>query len=84
MAIKIESASGTGLIGKIGKRAYIQKVDICADTEAEITALPAFGQEVTDADEMTVIPAKNSIAYTADLIVGYMLSPSGVWTKFRG
>ncbi len=81
MAIKIESMTGTGLIGNSNIH---QKVEITADTEADITALPAYGQPVTDVADMTVIPAKNSVAYTADLKVGYLLSPSGVWTKFRG
>ena len=81
MAIKIESMTGTGLIGNT---TIHQKVEITADTEADITALPAYGEEVTDVAGMTVIPAKNSVAYTADLKVGYLLSPSGVWTKFGG
>lgn len=81
MAIKIESMTGTGLIGN---SKIHQKVEITADTDAEITALPAYGQPVTDVDGMTVVPVKGSLAYTADLSVGYMLSPSGVWTKFRG
>lgn len=81
MAIKIESMTGTGLIGNT---TIHQKVEITADTEGEITGLPAYGEQVTDVDGMTVIPAKGSLAYTADLSVGYMLSPSGVWTKFRG
>ena len=81
MAIKIESMTGAGLIGNT---TIHQKVEITADTEGEITALPAYGQPVTDVDGMAVIPAKGSLAYTADLSVGYMLSPSGVWTKFRG
>ena len=78
MAIKIESMTGTGLIGNT---TIHQKVEITADTEGEITALPAYGQPVTDVDGMAVVPAKGSLAYTADLNVGYMLSPSGVWTK---
>ena len=85
MAIKIESASGKGITGGTGGiPATMQKVEIVADTEAEILALPAYREVVTDADGIKVIPAKNSLAYTADLSVGYMLSPSGVWTKFRG
>ena len=81
MAIKIESMTGTGLIGN---STIHQKVEITADTEADITGLPAYGESVTDVDGMTVVLAKGSLAYTADLKVGYMLSPSGVWTKFRG
>lgn len=81
MAIKIESMTGTGLIGNT---TIHQKVEITADTEGEITSLPAYGESVTDVDGMAVIPAKGSLAYTADLKVGYLLSPSGVWTKFRG
>lgn len=81
MAIKIDSMTGSGLIGNSNIH---QKVEITADTEAEITGLPAYGEEVTDVTGLTVIPARGSLAYTADLSVGYMLSPSGVWTKFRG
>ena len=81
MAIKIDSMTGTGLIGNT---TIHQKVEITADTEADITALPAYGEEITDVDGMAVIPAKGSLASTADLKVGYLLSPSGVWTKFRG
>ena len=81
MAIKIENMTGTGLIGNT---TIHQKVEITADTEGEITALPAYGQPVTDVDGMAGIPAKGSLAYTADLSVGYLLSPSGTWTKFRG
>lgn len=81
MAIKIDSMNAAGLIGN---SKIHQKVEITADTEADITGLPAYGQPVTDVDGMKVIPAKGSMAYTADLSVGYMLSPSGVWTKFRG
>lgn len=82
MAIKIESASGTGITGGTGILPPTrQKVDIVADTEADITSLPAYGQPVTDVDGVTVIPAKLSMAYTADMTVMYMLSPSGVWTK---
>lgn len=81
MAIKIESMTDTGLTGN---STIHQKVQITADTEADITGLPAYGEEVTDVAGMAVIPAKNSVAYTADLKVGYLLSPSGVWTKFRG
>ena len=81
MAIKIESMTGAGLIGN---STIHQKVEITADTEADITGLPVYGQPVTDVADMTVIPARGSLAYTADLSVGYMLSPSGVWTKFRG
>jgi hypothetical protein len=78
MAIKIESMTGTGLIGN---SKIHQKVDITADTEGEITALPAYGQPVTDVDGMTVIPAKNSMAHVAGYKAIYELSPSGIWTK---
>ena len=58
-------------------------VDIFADTEAEITGL---GETVQDGlyPDVVVTPEASSVACTADLSVGYMLSPSGVWTKFRG
>lgn len=78
--IVIKSASGAGIVGSVGGRAFRQEVEIIADTEAEITAL---GETVT-AGDLSVIPTAGSVAYTADLSVGYMLSPSGVWTKFRG
>lgn len=78
--IAIKSASGAGLVGAVNGRAFRQEVEIIADTEAEITAL---GETVT-VGKLSVIPMAGSVAYTADLSVGYMLSPSGVWTKFRG
>ena len=78
--IKIKSATGMGLVGSMGGRPWEQEVEIIADTEAEITAL---GETVT-AGDLSVIPTAGSVAYTADLSVAYMLSPSGVWTKFRG
>jgi len=53
---------------------------ILADAESDITGM---GEVVSDGKK-TVKPAPGSFAYTADLSVGYMLSPSGVWTKFRG
>lgn len=78
MAIKIESKTGTGLIGN---STIHQKVEITADTEGEITALPAYGEPVTDVDSMTVIPAKGSMAHVAGYKAIYELSPSGLWTK---
>lgn len=78
--IVIKSASGAGIVGSVGGRALRQEVEIIADTEAEITAL---GETVT-AGDLSVIPTAGSVAYTADLAVGYMMSPSGVWTKFKG
>lgn len=79
MALKISSMTGAGVIGAVGGRPFIQKVEILADTAAEISAL---GKTVTDKYGNTVIPSEGSIAYTADMSVGYQLSPSGVWTKF--
>ena len=76
MAIKI--TSDKGIISAIGGTAFRQTVEIIADTEAEITAL---GETVTDMYQYEVIPAVGSVAYTADLSAGYMLSPSGVWKK---
>lgn len=78
MAIKIESMTGTGLIGNT---TIHQKVEITADTEGEITSLPAYGQPVTDVDGMAVIPAKGSMAHVAGYKAIYELSPSGLWTK---
>ena len=78
MAIKIESMTGTGLIGN---STIHQKVEITADTEGEITSLPAYGQPVTDVDGMTVVPAKCSRAHVAGYKAIYELSPSGLWTK---
>ena len=78
MAIKIESMTGAGLIGNT---TIHQKVEITADTEADITALPAYGEEVTDVDGMTVVPAKGSMAHVAGYKAIYELSPSGLWTK---
>ena len=78
MAIKIESMTGTGLIGNT---TIHQKVEITADTEGEITSLPAYGQPVTDVDGMTVVPAKGSMAHVAGYKAIYELSPSGLWTK---
>lgn len=82
MAIKIDSEKG--VIGGRGLKPMMQEVEILADSEADIAALPAYGEPVTDMDGTAVIPAKGSVAYTADLAVGYMMSPSGVWTKFKG
>ena len=78
MAIKIDSMTATGLIGN---STIHQKVEITADTEGEITSLPAYGQPVTDVDGMTVIPAKGSMAHVAGYKAIYELSPSGLWTK---
>ena len=78
MAIKIDSMTGTGLIGNT---TIHQKVEITADTEGEITSLPAYGEPVTDVDGMTVIPAKGSMAHVAGYKAIYELSPSGLWTK---
>mgnify|MGYP006969216064 CR=1 FL=1 len=78
MAIKIDSMTGAGLIGN---STIHQKVEITADTEGEITSLPAFGQPVTDVDGMTVIPSKGSMAHVAGYKAIYELSPSGLWTK---
>lgn len=78
MAIKIDSMTGTGLIGNT---TIHQKVEITADTEGEITSLPAYGQPVTDVDGMTVVPAKGSMAHVAGYKAIYELSPSGLWTK---
>lgn len=78
MAIKIESMTGTGLIGNSNIH---QKVEITADTEGEITSLPAYGQPVTDVDGMKVVPAKGSMAHVAGYKAIYELSPSGLWTK---
>ena len=78
MAIKIESMTGTGLIGN---STIHQKVEITADTEGDITSLPAYGEPVTDVDGMTVIPAKGSMAHVAGYKAIYELSPSGLWTK---
>lgn len=80
MAIKIKSATGIGLVGSMGGRPWEQEVEIIADTEAEITALG----DVIEQGDLKVKASAGSLAYTADLSAGYMLSPSGVWTKFRG
>ena len=78
MAIKIDSMNAAGLIGN---SKIHQKVEITADTEADITGLPAYGQPVKDVDGMTVIPAKGSMAHVAGYKAIYELSPSGLWTK---
>ena len=75
--IVIKSASGAGIVGSVGGRAFRQEVEIVADTEAEITAL---GETVT-AGDLSVIPTAGSVAYTADMSAIYMLSPSSMWTK---
>ncbi len=82
MAIKFTSEKG--IIGGKNLSAQEQFIDIVGDTAEDIANLPAYGEAVTDMTGLSVIPAKLSLAYTADLSVGYMLSPSGVWTKFRG
>lgn len=75
--IVIKSASGAGIVGSVGGRAFRQEVEIIADTEAEITALG----NVVDDGSVKVIPTAGSMAYTPDMTVMYMLSASGVWTK---
>lgn len=80
MAIKIMGTNGMPISPVMGNRPWAQKVEIIADTEADINNL---GSTVTDGQN-TVRPTAGSVAYTADLSVGYLLSPSGVWTKFRG
>ena len=72
--IVIKSASGAGIVGSVGGRAFRQEVEIVADTEAEITAL---GETVT-AGDLSVIPTAGSVAYTADMSAIYMLSPSSM------
>ena len=79
MAIKIDSEKG--VIGGRGLKPMMQEVEILADSEADITSLPAYGEPVTDMDGTAVIPAKGSMAYTADLKTLYVLSPSGTWVK---
>lgn len=81
MAIKIEGAENTHVVGAMGGRTFRQKVEIMADTEAEITALPGAGGEVTDDFGVKVKLNEGSMAYTADMTVLYMLNASGVWTK---
>ena len=75
--IVIKSASGAGIVGSVGGRAFRQEVEIIADTEAEITAL---GETVT-AGDLSVIPTPGSMAHTAGYSAIYELSPSGVWVK---
>jgi hypothetical protein len=77
MAIKIFAQEG---VLDNSPQPHFALVNILADSEGDITAL---GAEVCNGTT-TVKPLPGSLAYTADLSVGYMLSPSGVWTKFRG
>ena len=78
MAIKIERMTNAGIIGAVNGKAFLQKVDILADNEAEITTL---GVIVTDMYGVTVRPAAGSMAHTAGYGAIYELSPSGLWTK---
>lgn len=75
--IKIESSSGVGIVGSVAGIPYAQKVDIIADTEAEILALG----EVVTAGELSVRPTPGSMAHTAGYKAIYELSPSGMWVK---
>lgn len=77
MAINIFAQEG---VLQNSTQPHFELVNILADTEGDITAL---GAEVCNG-KTTVIPLPGSLAYTTDLKVAYMLSPSGVWTKFRG
>lgn len=77
MAIKIFAQEGTL---ENSTKPHYDLVNILADAESDITSL---GKEVCNG-VTTVLPLPGSLAYTADLSVAYMLSPSGVWTKFRG
>lgn len=77
MAIKIFAQEG---VLENSPKPHYDLVNILCDSEDDITGL---GKEVCNGT-ITVIPLPGSLAYTADLKVGYLLSPSGVWTKFRG
>lgn len=84
MAIKIKSASGAGITGGVGVLSPTwQEVIIVADTEAEITALPALGQPVTDADGVSVIPNVGSTTTYSDgdALHGYVLFKGVGWQK---
>lgn len=81
MAIYVKTSDGKSISYLAGAEPEEIELYILADTEEEITAL---GTEITVAGCCRVIAKPNSLAYTPDLSVGYMLSPSGVWTKFRG
>lgn len=79
MAIRIKSASGTGITGGVGSLSpVVQEVIIVADTEAEITALGS----VVDDGSVKVIPTAGSTAVTAadGAAVVYVLLPGG-WQK---
>lgn len=81
MAIYVKTSDGEGISYVAGGEPEEIELDILADTEAEITSL---GTEVVIGGCCTVKAKPKSVAYTADLKVGYLLSPSGTWTKFRG
>ena len=61
----------------MGNRPWAQKVEIIADTEADINNL---GSTVTDGQN-TVRPTAGSVAYTADMSAIYQYAPSGTWVK---
>lgn len=88
MAIKIYSAKGTGASYQVSGEAYYQQVDILCDSEADITAFGSGkGHEIAEGAgerDLRVKPTPGSTAYTADGAIGYKLSPSYVWTKFKG
>lgn len=88
MAIKIFGKNGAGVSYQVGGVPFFQQVDILCDSEADITA---FGggkghviAEGDDASALRVKPMPGSTAYTADGAIGYKLSPSYIWTKFKG
>lgn len=82
MAIKIKGPGDRGVIGAVNGVAFRQEVRIFADTEAEITALPGRGGEVTDDYGVTVKLDEGSMAMTSenDKAVMYILLPGG-WKK---
>lgn len=88
MAIKIESATGGGVVSGLGGEAFFQKVNILCDSEADILAFGSGKGHVIEEGpgphDIRVKPLASSTAYTADASVGYKLSPSYVWTKFKG
>ena len=77
MAIKIMGTNGMPISPVMGNRPWAQKVEIIADTEADINNL---GSTVTDGQN-TVRPTAGSVAHVAGHKAIYELSPSGVWTK---
>lgn len=83
MAIKIEGPGDRGVVGAINGVAYRQKVDVIADTEAEITLLPGAGGEVTDKYGTTVKLDEGSTAYTAEggELKSYILMPTTGWQR---